>query len=203
MVTVASLWLSSKATGMPTILERPTTTARLPAMATPHLSSSSIQPKGVQGTKRGCRPFMVSWPTFSGWNPSTSFSRLTALSTACSSICLGSGSCTRMPCTSGLSLKRRTTSNTSSCVAVSGKSAPKLMMPTSSQAFFFMRTYVWLSLRSPTHTTASPGTRLYLLLNSATPAAISARIRAATAFPSITGPVMRGASASTMASLPL
>jgi hypothetical protein len=68
------------------------------------------------------------------------------------------GSCTRMPCTSGLAFSCCTTSSTSCCVAVSGRSAPKDAMPTSSQALRFMRTYVCESLRSPTITTAKPGT---------------------------------------------
>lgn len=43
MVTVASRLLSSMAAGMPTIFERPTTTARLPLMGIPHLKAYSYQ----------------------------------------------------------------------------------------------------------------------------------------------------------------
>lgn len=64
---------------------------------------------GVQGTKSGVRPRMASEPMFCGWNPSTSFSRLIASSTRCSLMCLGSGSCTRMPCTAGSALYAATT----------------------------------------------------------------------------------------------
>lgn len=54
MVTVASLFWSSSAAGRPTMLERPTTTARLPAMGTPLRSSSSMQPciTTEQGTEQ-------------------------------------------------------------------------------------------------------------------------------------------------------
>ena len=56
IVTVASLLLSSIAAGIPTMLDRPTTTALLPLIGIPQRSSSSMQPRGVQGTKRGSRP---------------------------------------------------------------------------------------------------------------------------------------------------
>ena len=38
------------------------------------------------------------------------------------------------------------------------RSQPTAGLRTSSQAFLFMRTYVWLSFLSPTITTAKPGT---------------------------------------------
>jgi hypothetical protein len=44
MVTVAFLCISRSATGMPTMFERPKTTASLPSIVTPLRSSSSIQP---------------------------------------------------------------------------------------------------------------------------------------------------------------
>ena len=50
------------------------------------------------------------------------------------------------------------TCSTSSSLAVSGRLAPNDRMPTSSHPFFLLRTYVWESLRSPTSTTAKPGT---------------------------------------------
>mmetsp|Transcript_45473 Transcript_45473/g.117829 ORF Transcript_45473/g.117829 Transcript_45473/m.117829 type:complete len:208 (-) Transcript_45473:244-867(-) len=158
MVTVASRSLSSMAAGRPTMLERPTTTARLPLIGMPQRSSSTMQPAGVQGTNSGVRPFMHSLPMLSGWKPSTSFSRLTAAKIVSSSICFGRGSCTRMPWTAGSLLNFSTTLSSSACVMSPGRSAPNDTMPTSSHAFFFMRTYVCESFRSPTITTASPGT---------------------------------------------
>mmetsp|Transcript_39001 Transcript_39001/g.54183 ORF Transcript_39001/g.54183 Transcript_39001/m.54183 type:complete len:255 (+) Transcript_39001:295-1059(+) len=158
MVTVASRFSSSMAAGIPTMLDRPTTTACLPAICTPVRSSSSMQPLGVQGTNRGSRPFIESCPMFRGWNPSTSFSMLMAAKTVCSSMCLGSGSCTKIPCTLGSALKAFTTSSTCCCVAVSGRSLSKEAIPTSAHFFRFILTYVWESLRIPTMTTAKPGT---------------------------------------------
>lgn len=52
---------------------------------------------------------MARRPMLRGWKPSTSFSMLMASSTRCSSMCLGMGSCTRMPCTLGSALKSATT----------------------------------------------------------------------------------------------
>jgi hypothetical protein len=49
-VTVASLFVRSIATGVPTMLLRPTTTALLPEISTPALSRSSRQPCVGQGT---------------------------------------------------------------------------------------------------------------------------------------------------------
>ena len=53
MVTVASFCKSSSASGLPTMFERPTTTAWRPASGTPACSSSRITPAGVQGTTPG------------------------------------------------------------------------------------------------------------------------------------------------------
>lgn len=74
MVTVASRLFSSMAAGMPTMLERPTTTARLPLIGTLQRSSSSMQPSGVQGVNRGSRPWRCVgkcekvWETVDGSN---------------------------------------------------------------------------------------------------------------------------------------
>ena len=53
IVTVACRWSSIKATGFPTMLLRPTTTARLPAIPTPVDSIILITPRGVQASKIG------------------------------------------------------------------------------------------------------------------------------------------------------
>lgn len=71
-VTVASSRCNSSAAGMPTMLDRPTTAARLPASCTPDRLSSSRQPLGVHDTNSGSRPRMASAPMLSGWKPSTS-----------------------------------------------------------------------------------------------------------------------------------
>ena len=77
---------------------------------------------------------------FRGWNPSTSFSSEIAASTFSSFMCLGRGSCTKMPWQSGLALKSATTWSTSSSVEVSGISLWKETIPASSHALRFMRT---------------------------------------------------------------
>ena len=106
VVTVASAFCSRAATGTPTMLLRPTTTASFPAMVMPERTSSSMQPAGVHGMNSGVRPFITSWPMFIGWKPSTSLFRLIRSSTACSFSPFGSGSCTRMPLTAGSAFER-------------------------------------------------------------------------------------------------
>ena len=51
MVTVAWLWSSSMATGLPTMSLRPITTARAPCIVTSLRRRISIMPAGVQGTR--------------------------------------------------------------------------------------------------------------------------------------------------------
>lgn len=71
-----------------------------------------------------------------------------------------------------------------SCATSCGKSKPNEDRPISAQAFFFMRTYVAESFRSPTRTTARPGTCPPLSCeNAATFSFSSARISAAVALP--------------------
>mmetsp|Transcript_32839 Transcript_32839/g.60095 ORF Transcript_32839/g.60095 Transcript_32839/m.60095 type:complete len:226 (-) Transcript_32839:484-1161(-) len=109
IVTVASRRMSSMATGRPTMLERPSTTAFLPAISTPLRSSSSMHPWGVQATWKSRSSNiqlmrvpawvlpMSSLAALSGCRPSTSFSGAMAFSTVFSSMCSGMGSCTRIP----------------------------------------------------------------------------------------------------------
>ncbi len=81
--------------GLPTMSLRPRTTALRPATSIPLRRSISMIPAGVHGTKRG--RFWTRRPTFSGWNPSTSFSGRTASRTRWASTWRGRGSCTRIP----------------------------------------------------------------------------------------------------------
>ena len=67
--------MSISAAGIPTMLDRPTTTAFFPRNYTPLRSSNTTQPFGVHGMNSGSWPFIESFPMFSGWNPSTSFSK--------------------------------------------------------------------------------------------------------------------------------
>ena len=112
-VTVAFAPSSRRATGSPTRFERPTITASAPSSSTPSWRSSSITPRGVQGTRPGL-PW-ASRPALAGVSPSTSLAGSIAATTASGSICSGSGSWTRMPSTSSSSLSAATSSSSSSC----------------------------------------------------------------------------------------
>ena len=70
-VTVALAASSSCASGLPTRIERPITTARAPSSDAPASLSSSITPAGVQETIASARP-CISSPAFTGVIPSTS-----------------------------------------------------------------------------------------------------------------------------------
>mmetsp|Transcript_4243 Transcript_4243/g.15655 ORF Transcript_4243/g.15655 Transcript_4243/m.15655 type:complete len:251 (+) Transcript_4243:283-1035(+) len=185
-VTVQSFFISINAAGMPTMFDRPTTTALAPLNVTPLRSNNTTHPFGVHGMNRGSWPFMDSLPMFSGWNPSTSFSIVISAKIFSSFMCLGNGSCTKMPWHSGSALKSATTFNTSSSVDSSGISLWKETIPASSHALRFILTYVALSGRLPTITTASPGTLPYFSFKAVTSSLISPRIAAAMALPSIT-----------------
>mmetsp|Transcript_51983 Transcript_51983/g.90739 ORF Transcript_51983/g.90739 Transcript_51983/m.90739 type:complete len:221 (-) Transcript_51983:387-1049(-) len=116
MVTVALRCISSSATGMPTMLERPITTASLPSMLTPLRSSSSMQPWGVQDTWKSMlskdqaeRPgawvfVLANCATFKGCRPSTSLCFKMLSKIRCSLMCGGRGNCTKMPLILGSAL---------------------------------------------------------------------------------------------------
>mmetsp|Transcript_105162 Transcript_105162/g.282587 ORF Transcript_105162/g.282587 Transcript_105162/m.282587 type:complete len:270 (+) Transcript_105162:230-1039(+) len=119
-VTVASMDCRSCDTGMPTMLDLPMTTAFLPATSMPERWMSSMQPAGVQGTASGgSPPFRQRLPMFMAEKPSASFSTLMAFNIVASSMCFGSGSCTRMACTLGSLLSLSTSASSSAWLAVS------------------------------------------------------------------------------------
>eukprot|EP00042_Codosiga_hollandica_P053831 m.715134 g.715134 ORF g.715134 m.715134 type:complete len:306 (-) comp58785_c0_seq3:1568-2485(-) len=102
--TVASRRSSNCAIGRPTMFDRPTTTACLPAICTPVRSMRCRQPSGVAGTSPGLpEPFLASSPALNECTPSVSLLGEMVLSTVASSIGCSesSGSCTMMPCTPG------------------------------------------------------------------------------------------------------
>ena len=138
MVTVALACSSSTAMGLPTMSLRPTTTARLPATGIWYCFKSSMMPEGVQGRGPG-RP-ATRFPTFMGWNPSTSFCGATASSTRRESTCGGRGNCTRMPSISGRWLRPSTMASNSSVAMLAGGVRLWLAMPSSAQAFTLLRT---------------------------------------------------------------
>jgi hypothetical protein len=135
IVTVQSAASSKAASGLPTMLERPTTTARLPR-SSPSVSRSRImQPLGVHGSRRssGIPPEAEnSRPTLSGWKPSTSLAGWIASSTRLASTWPGSGSWTRMPWTSAAALSSAMTASSSVVVAVSGSSSRRPFIPAAS-----------------------------------------------------------------------
>ena len=72
MVTVALCHLSNSDMGVPTILERPRTTALDPSMGTPLRLMSSRDPAGVHETKPVLRSPVDSLPSLMVPRPSTS-----------------------------------------------------------------------------------------------------------------------------------
>ena len=123
------------ASGFPTILLRPTTTAWAPSVFTPIFLSITHIPCGVQGRN----PFepMSMFPTLTGWKPSTSFSGEIASVTFCSFICLGRGSWTRIPCTEGSLLSFSISAKSSSSLVVSGRTMLRSAIPASAKALRF------------------------------------------------------------------
>ena len=89
---------SSCASGLPTTLERPITTASRPSSEACTLLASRMQPSGVQGAKPGIP--VASRPILTGEKPSTSLSGCERRHHGRGHPHAGgSGSCTRMPCT--------------------------------------------------------------------------------------------------------
>ncbi len=153
---ISFFWIIMLATGLPTILLLPTTTRCLPLRSFTCLLISIWQPCGVQGRKHSSSA--TSFPTLTGWNPSTSLTGSMAFITAFSSICFGKGSCTSIPFTSLSWLSLSISSSSSPCVVLPGSICWKEFMPTSSHPFPFILTYTAEAASSPTSTTASPGT---------------------------------------------
>ena len=86
-----------------------------------------MQPSGVHGVSAG-RP-VASRPAFTGWKPSTSLAGSMLASTFWLSMCGGSGSCTRMPCTVGSPLSRPINVRSSASVVVAGRRWSNDRMP--------------------------------------------------------------------------
>mmetsp|Transcript_61501 Transcript_61501/g.168910 ORF Transcript_61501/g.168910 Transcript_61501/m.168910 type:complete len:205 (-) Transcript_61501:263-877(-) len=184
-VTVPFIDCSSAQIGMPTMFDRPSTTQFFPLTVMSYRCSSSMQPAGVHATASGGSPPYAEdeggcvkaasrggrWrraenrteshmlPTLRAWNPSASFSTAMALRTSFVSMPSGSGSWTRMPWIMGSALSFLTSAMSSSCEIVSGRLRSTEWKPISATFSFFMRTYWALSGRSPTRTTARPGTQ--------------------------------------------
>ena len=132
-VALVSLRASNAATGLPTMLLRPITTACAPDKSIPENSISLIMPCGVQGRKHSSPIIMR--PMLTGVKPSTSFSGDMASITASVRMCFGSGSCTRMPWMAGSSFKARTSARSFSSVVAAPRRIVRESMPASTVAF--------------------------------------------------------------------
>ena len=97
-----------------------------------------MQPYGVQGRSVG--DFSTSRPMLYGWKPSTSFAGSMRSTTFSASMCAGSGSWTRMPCTVGSAFSRSITASSSASGSVAGKSCENERMPTASVVRRLLRT---------------------------------------------------------------
>lgn len=97
-VTVAWFHLSSSAQGVPTILDRPNTTASFPTMLMPVRLINSRTPFGVQGRRPPKSPTAI-LPSLIVFKPSTSFSETTASVTKWALILVveSNGICTMIP----------------------------------------------------------------------------------------------------------
>ena len=138
-VTVAWRRSRSRATGLPTMFERPTTTARFPARSSPASSTRARIPRGVQATMPSSSP-RRSFPALTGWNPSTSLPGGIASRTSRSSRCPGRGSWTSMPSTEASAASRRIVARTRSLVASAGRRSTVEAMPTARADFSLFRT---------------------------------------------------------------
>ena len=123
------------AIGLPTISLRPITTASFPFSSTPCSASITMTPEGVAGTRNGSP--RKSRPAFEGWNPSTSFAGSTERSTVGSSMCPGSGSCTRMPSTASSAFSSAMSSRISLSAVSEGKRWSRESIPASCDASCF------------------------------------------------------------------
>ncbi|KAH3661209.1 hypothetical protein OGAPHI_006616 [Ogataea philodendri] len=160
MVTVQLAFFSRAATGVPTMSERPITTACLPANCTPVCSNKRMHPLGVQGRNSGFPSFFDSSPTLYLSNPSTSFSVATLLVILTSLMCLGSGNCTKTPLTLESSFKSRILFNRVISWVSSGNLTMLHSTPDSVDAFSFIRTYAEESGLSPTWIIVKEGLKL-------------------------------------------
>ena len=138
VVTVALSFSSNAAIGLPTMFERPITTASIPDRSGCRSFSSITHPSGVHGTSPSIP--VASRPALTGWNPSTSLSGSIRVNTARSSIWRGSGSWTRMPSTVSSAFSRSTSAISASSPVSAGRRCSKLSIPAATVALPFDRT---------------------------------------------------------------
>ena len=137
-VTVALAFRSRLASGLPTRIERPTTTASAPSGSTPAWRSSSITPCGVHGTRPG-RPW-ASRPALAGGQPVDVLGRVDrARSPRPGRSGPGSGSWTRIPSTSSSAFSSPTSASSSSWEVEASSPWWTERIPTSSVCFRLLR----------------------------------------------------------------
>ena len=137
-VTVQLSPSRSSAIGLPTMFDRPMTTAFLPARSPSSARSNLRQPSGVQGTNPSSP--VASRPALIGWKPSTSLSGSMRVMTWAASMWRGSGSWTRMPSTAGSALSRSTSASRSASLVSAASRCSKLSIPASRVALPLART---------------------------------------------------------------
>ena len=139
IVTVACRASSRCANGLPTTLERPTTTACLPAGSMVYASSSAMPPAGVFGmcAVKPCakRPALV------GCKPSTSLRGSSAAIAPSADSCLGNGICTSTPLMVGSAQASRIAVSRSFCVMSPANVRCSKRKPTPSHERRIERTY--------------------------------------------------------------
>ena len=167
------------------MLERPTTTARFAReIAEAVLQQQEAAERRARHQRPGRR--WQDGPALTTWKPSTSLSGSMALSTAWGSICLGSGSCTRMPLTAGSLLRRSTRASSSTWPVVSGELVLEGIHArfASSARPCSSHRPCWRGSR-PRATTASPGVKPCFACSVRTCSAMRRRRPAAKALPSM------------------
>ncbi len=109
IVTVQFSASSSAAIGLPTILERPSTTASAPPRLRQHFAQQKQAAIRRAGNQRALRTAAPELPDILGVKAVDVLGGSMASITRCGSICFGSGNCTRMPSTrsSALSLRNQ------------------------------------------------------------------------------------------------
>ena len=139
-------------------------------------------PAGVQGRKPESSPSR-SFPTLTGWKPSTSFCGETAANIVCSRICGGSGAWTKIPWIWASAFRRAINVRSSCSVHVSVSTMVSERMPSSSAFLCFLETYARDAGSSPTRTNVTAG-RTPRDFSAATLAAVSLCTSSAMATPS-------------------
>ena len=114
------------------------TTASSPARSLRTDLARITHPEGVQGAS-ACAPD-ARRPTLIGWKPSTSLAGSIASITCRVSMCLGSGSCTRMPCTSLRPLSSAISASRAASGVSAGSRCSNDSIPASVVAFDLVRT---------------------------------------------------------------